>query len=99
MATMLQKFGKKGLKMIKKDVKQNENGVSINFSGAIAKDTVFTMVQNCATGKCECMSDETKSKVKDMVVTGEDGDVKLELKGDVSEAEIKEALSRSKVVN
>jgi len=32
-------------------------------------------------------------------VSGEDGDVKLELKGDVSEAEIKEALSRSKVVN
>ena len=85
--------------MIKKDVKQNENGVSINFSGAIDKDTVFTMVQNCSTGKCECMSDETKAKVKDMVVTGEDGDVKLELRGDVSEAEIKEALSRSKVVN
>ncbi len=95
---MLKTFYKE-LKMIKKDVKQNENGVSINFSGAIAKDTVFTMVQNCSTGKCECMSDETKAKVKDMIVTGEDGDVKLELKGDVSEAEIKEALSRSKVVN
>ena len=85
--------------MIKKDVKQNANGVSINFRGAIAKDTVFTMVQNCSTGKCECMSNETKAKVKDMVVSGKDGDVQLELKGDVSEAEITEALSRSKVVN
>ncbi len=85
--------------MIKKEVEQKENGVKINFSGAIAKDTVFTMVQNCATGKCECMSDETKAKVKDMVVTGEDGNVNLELKGDVSEKEIQEALSRSKVVN
>ncbi len=85
--------------MIKKEVKKTQAGVSIDFSGAIAKDTVFTMVQNCATGKCECMSDETKKKVEDMVVSGEDGAVTLELKGKVSEEEIKEALSRSKVVN
>lgn len=85
--------------MIKKDVKKTQSGVSIDFSGAIAKDTVFTMVQNCSTGKCECMSDETKAKVKDMVVSGEDGEVTLELKGDVSKEEIEKALSRSKVVN
>ena len=85
--------------MIKKDVKKTQMGVTIDFSGAIAKDTVFTMVQNCSTGKCECMSDETKAKVEDMVISGEDGAVTLELKGDLSEEEIKAALSRSKVVN
>jgi len=85
--------------MIKKDVQKIQNGVSIDFSGAIAKETVFTMVQNCAEGKCECMSDETKKKVTDMVVSGKDGSVNLELKGDLTQKEIEEALKRSKVIS
>ena len=85
--------------MIKKDVNKTDDGVKINFSGAIKKDTVFTMVQNCTSGKCECMSDDTKAKVKNMVVSGEDGDVKLDLHGDINEKEIQEALERSKVIN
>lgn len=57
------------------------------------------MVDNCTTGNCECMSDETKAKVTDMKVSGEDGDVKLELSGDVNQKEIEEALAKSKVLN
>jgi len=57
------------------------------------------MVENCATGSCECMSDETKAKVKDMKVTGKDGDVKLELSGDIDTKEIEAALAKSKVIN
>lgn len=85
--------------MIKKDVTKTQSGVNISFSGAISKDTVFTMVQNCTTGKCACMSDATKEKIKNMQVSGKDGDVTLKLEGDVTKEEIKEALSRSKVVN
>ncbi|NPA66511.1 MAG: hypothetical protein GXO11_06480 [Epsilonproteobacteria bacterium] len=85
--------------MIRKDVQKTQDGVSIDFSGAIAKETVFTMVQNCAEGKCECMSDETKQKVTDMVVSGEDGSVNLELKGEITQEEIEEALKRSKVIS
>lgn len=84
---------------IEKKVSKVDNGVKINFLGAVEKNTVMTMVQNCSTGKCECMSDDTKKKIKDMKVDGEDGDVKLSLEGDVSVDEIKEALSRSKVIN
>ena len=84
---------------IEKKVSKIDNGVKINFLGAVEKSTVMTMVQNCTTGQCECMSDETKSKIKDMKVDGKDGDINLSLEGDVSVYEIKEALSKSKVIN
>ena len=56
------------------------------------------MVENCSTGKCECMSDETKKKIEGMSVTGKDGEVELELSGDISKEEIEQALSNSKVL-
>jgi hypothetical protein len=84
--------------MIKKDVTQTNSGVKINFSGVVQKQNIVKMVQNCQTGQCECMSDETKSKIKDMSVTGEDGSVELSLDGDISSDEIQEALNRSKLL-
>ena len=57
------------------------------------------MVENCATGQCECMSDETKKKIKDMKVTGKDGQVELDLVGDIAKEEIESALKKSKVLN
>ena len=89
----------KGVIMIKKDVAQTKTGVKIGFSGFVTKDEVEKMVQNCATGQCECMSDETKKKISDMQVSGKDGDVELKLTGDVAKEEIEEALKKSKVIN
>ena len=83
---------------MKKNVSKTKQGVKINFSGSVEKQHIIQVVQNCSTGKCECMSDETKSRIEDMEVDGSDGDVELSLKGDVSVKEIKEALSRSKVI-
>ncbi len=85
--------------MIKKEVTKLNNGVKINFTGVVQKQNIIKMVENCATGSCECMSDETKAKVKDMKVSGKDGDVKLELSGDIDTKEIEAALARSKVIN
>lgn len=85
--------------MIEKKVTKLNNGVKINFTGVVQKQNIIKMVENCATGSCECMSDETKAKVKDMKVTGKDGDVKLELSGDVNKKEIEAALAKSKVLN
>jgi len=84
---------------MKKDVTTTNKGVKINFKGAIEKNQILTMVQNCSTGQCECMSDETKKRISDMKVEGKDGDVELNLEGDVSKEEIEEALKRSKVLN
>jgi len=44
------------------------------------------------------MSDATKTKIREMRVEGEDGNVELSLEGEVSVEEIREALSRSKVL-
>lgn len=84
---------------MQKNVSKTNKGVKINFLGAVEKQNIVTMVQNCSTGACECMSDETKAKIIDMKVEGEDGNVELNLEGDVSILEIKEALSKSKIIN
>ena len=84
---------------MKKKISKTDSGIKINFLGEVQKQNIVTMVQNCSTGKCECMSDETKAKIKDMNVHGNDGDVKLLLDGDISVDEIKSALEKSKVIN
>lgn len=83
---------------MKKEVTQLRSGVSIKFSGAVKKESVVKMVQNCKTGTCECMSDDTKKKIKDMQVSGNDGEVLLELSGEVKKEEIEAALAKSKAL-
>jgi len=89
---------KEALFGMKKEVTQLGSGVSIKFSGAVKKSSIATMVQNCKSGACECMSDDTKKKIKDMQVSGEDGEVLLELSGEIAKEEIEAALSKSKVL-
>jgi hypothetical protein len=82
-----------------KNVFKTAEGVKIAFGGAVAKQNIIKMVENCATGQCECMSDETKAKITNMEVSGEDGEVKLNLSGDISKEEIEAALANSKVLS
>lgn len=80
---------------MKKEVTQLKSGVAVKFSGAVQKTKIIQMIQNCKTGACECMSDESKEKIKDMRVSGEDGDVLLELSGEIAKEEIEKALAKS----
>ena len=82
-----------------KNVFKTGEGVKIAFTGAIEKQNIVKMVENCATGQCECMSDATKAKITNMEVSGKDGEVNLNLTGDVSKEEIEAALAKSKVIN
>ena len=82
-----------------KKVFKTGTGVKINFSGAVEKQKIITMVQNCSTGACECMSDDTKAKITEMKVDGADGNVELSLDGDISVDEIQIALEKSTVIN
>jgi hypothetical protein len=84
---------------MKKDVFKTDSGVKVAFSGVVAKQQIVKMVENCSTGQCECMSEETKKKITDMKVEGVDGDVELKLTGDVAKEEIEAALQKSKVLN
>jgi len=82
-----------------KNVFNTNAGVKISFTGAVAKQQIVKMVENCSTGQCECMSDSTKKKITNMQVAGKDGEVELELTGDISKEEIEKALEKSKVLN
>ena len=84
---------------MQKNVFKTGEGVKIQFSGAVAKQQIVKMVENCATGQCECMSDATKKKISNMQVEGKDGEVELHLDGEVSKEEIEAALNKSKVLN
>jgi hypothetical protein len=82
-----------------KNVFKTDNGVKISFTGAVEKQNIVKMVENCATGQCECMSDATKKKITQMEVSGKDGDVALDLSGEISKEEIEAALAKSKVLS
>ena len=89
----------KAKQAMNKNVFQTNTGVKINFTGVVQKQQIVKMVENCATGVCECMSDATKKKISNMQVAGKDGNVELELSGDISKEEIQKALEKSKVLN
>ena len=82
-----------------KNVFKTNDGVKISFTGEVEKQNIVKMVENCATGQCECMSDATKKKITNMEVSGKDGDVTLDLSGEISKEEIEAALAKSKVMN
>lgn len=84
---------------MQKKVNSTKDGVNISFTGEVKKENIVTMVRNCQTGQCECMSNETKKKIKDMQVSGEDGGVNLTLSGEIKKEEIEAALAKSKVIN
>ncbi len=84
---------------MKQSVKKTHNGLSIQFLGTLKKQQVVSMVQNCAQGKCSCMSPQTKEKIKDMKINEHDEELSLELVGDVTVEEITQALQNSKVLN
>ena len=90
---------KLGENKMNKNVFKTGEGVKISFTGAVEKQNIVKMVENCATGQCECMSDETKAKITNMEVTGKDGEVNLDLSGNISQEEIEDALAKSKVIN
>ena len=78
-------------------VRSTEEGVIIEvIDKTVDAEKVKEVVENCQTGKCDCMSEETKAKVTFMDFRIEDGKPVIEIKGEVSEEEIKEAVKKSK---
>lgn len=84
---------------MEKNVFKTTEGVKISFTGEVQKQNIIKMVENCKTGQCDCMSDETKAKITDMQVGGEDGNVEINLSGDVTKDDIEAAVAKSKVLN
>jgi hypothetical protein len=80
---------------MKKEITKLATGVKIIFTGEVKKKNIVSMVDNCSKGKCECMSEETKSKITNMEVNGINGNVDLLLEGKITKEEIELALSKS----
>ncbi len=79
------------------EVKKTQDGIVIEVKDdTVEAEKVKEIVENCQTGRCDCMSEEVKQKVTFMDFKAENGKVAIEIKGDLTEEEIKEAMSRSK---
>jgi hypothetical protein len=75
--------------MIQKEITQTADGVNIRLSGDIAKTKIEAMASNCNSGgtcSCECNND-LKDRIKQVNVSGTDGDVTLSLKGETLKAD------------
>jgi len=81
--------------MKKAEVTKQISGIRVAFSGDIEKQNVVSMVQRCQGGQCDCMSDEAKKKIEGLEVSGEDGNVQLNIAGDLAVEEIEAALKKS----
>jgi arsenate reductase len=84
-------------KVIGQSVENTRSGVKVTFR-AVPKETIFSMVQNCQNGRCECMSDETKAKITDMQIVEDAGSIELHIDGAIEKEEIERALERSKLL-
>jgi phosphoserine aminotransferase len=63
---------KLGEKKMDKSVFKTGEGVKIAFTGAVEKQNIVKMVENCTTGQCDCMCDETKAKTLYAAIDGSD---------------------------
>lgn len=78
------------------EVKKSSEGVLVNITAAdVRVEKLEEMVVSCQTGACDCMSPEIKQKITGMEITNTDGKLSLSIKGDVSEADIAEAMAKS----
>lgn len=78
------------------EVKKSADGVLVNITAADVKpENVENIIMSCQTGQCDCMSPEMKKRITGMEFINADGRLAISIKGDVSEAEIKESMDRS----
>ncbi len=83
---------------MEKNLFQTSQGLKISLGGEVKKENIVMMVDNCKSGKCECMSDETKQKLRSIEVSGEDGAVDIDLEGDITAEEIAAAMAKSPIL-
>lgn len=78
------------------EVKKSAEGVLVNITAADVKaENIENIITSCQTGQCDCMSPDVKAKITGMEFINADGKLGIAIKGDISEAEIKEAMEKS----
>lgn len=78
------------------EVKKSAEGVLVNITAPDVKaENIENIIISCQTGQCDCIAPEVKAKITGMEFINSDGKLGISIKGDVSEAEIKEAMEKS----
>ncbi|MEJ5172097.1 MAG: hypothetical protein WHT47_00085 [Hydrogenothermaceae bacterium] len=77
-------------------VKKTGEGVLIEVNDSeVSKEKLEEMITSCQTGRCDCMTEETKKKITFIELRFTDGKPAIQIKGDVSKEEIESAMSKS----
>jgi len=79
------------------DIKNLENGVLVELNSAeVSKKDMEKSIENCNTGKCDCLSDSQKAKIKSISLKeGDFGSLSIEIEGDIEKEEIKQAMEKA----
>ncbi len=65
-------------------VSEVEDGVDVLMQGDVTREKVDAMVDKCSTGAQSCCGPEFFDKVTDLSVTGQDREVTVHVKGEVT---------------
>lgn len=77
-------------------VKETKDGVIIEVVDEnVDSSKVEQVVERCKTGQCSCMSEEMKQRVSFMDFSIKNGKPTIEIKGDITKEDIKEAMQKS----
>ena len=76
---------------------QTEEGVKIEITSSEpgVEKAVEAMVEGCATGKCDCMPEETKNKVSSMKFEKSGGKSAIFIQGKITVKEMENTIERS----
>jgi hypothetical protein len=79
------------------DIKNLENGVLVELNSAeVKKSDMEKSIENCNAGKCDCLSDSQKARIKSISLKeGDFGSLTVEIEGDIDKEEIKQAMEKA----
>ena len=79
------------------DIKNLENGVLVELNSAeVKKSDMEKSIENCNTGKCDCLSESQKERIKSISLKeGDFGKLSVEIEGDIDKEEIKQAMEKA----
>ncbi|RZD17364.1 MAG: hypothetical protein EVJ46_03810 [Candidatus Acididesulfobacter guangdongensis] len=78
-------------------IKDLDGGVLIELnSSEIKKSDMEKSIENCNTGKCDCLSKSQKERIESISLKEDsDGKLSIEIKGDVNKDEIKTTMEKA----
>ncbi len=74
-------------------LQKTDAGVEVRVQGDVRKEKIDEMISGCATGSHSCCGPDFFARVSGIDVGGQDGDVSIHVKGEVTEEMIQQNLA------